>query len=213
MTKYLLGKVWRRIMPDVIVQRRIGNELFAVSLRDHALWILYGDKAAGAEKIPIVKGHVWDLGCNIGVYSIAAARAGCRVTAFDISNINVLCLAQTAIITGLPMTVVHSPVTTIPTRWTPSNTGHCEEKLSEGGIYKSLTFLEAAEKFGKPDCIKMDIQGGEVEFLQSEAFHGWVHSNGIAVYLEVHGEAVDLIWPTFTRIGPIHYWLPSTKSP
>jgi len=209
--KWKLSRVaawlWRRVMPDWIIQRRLRETLYAMSLRDHALWLVHGDEAVAGEHPPFPeRGHVWDLGCNIGAFSVMAAKAGCRVTAFDINLTNVLCVRQTAQLNHLNIIAVHSPVTAYPLQWGPSASGHPESELRHGNLM-SLTYQQAAEIYGKPDFIKMDIQGGEREFLMG-VFKDWVINNGIAFYLETHGDCANWVWPEMTRIGPIHYWLP-----
>jgi FkbM family methyltransferase len=205
--RQFLARSWRSAAPDVVVQRRLHNTLFSLSLRDHALWIFLGD-SADAEQVPIPSfGHVWDLGCNIGLYSVQAALAGCRVSAFDISSTNVLCVNQTAKLNALDIHAYLSPVTVEESHWTPARTGHTEEAMTRGGALLSTTYLQASERCGVPSFIKFDIQGGEIEFLKSHAFRGWVHDNRISVYLEAHDGAEEFIWPEFKKIGPIHYWI------
>ena len=209
----IIAWLWRSLMPDWIVQRRLLGTLYAMSIRDHALWLIYGDKAAGAEKVPFpAHGHVWDLGCNIGLFSVAAAQSGCRVTAFDISETNVLCVRQTAWLNHFNICAVNCPVTTSPCQWERTENGHTENAMTRKGKLVSLTYEQAAQIYGMPDFIKFDIQGGEREFLMG-TFKDWVMQHGIAIYLETHGDCASWVWPEMTRIGPIHYWLPSTKSP
>jgi FkbM family methyltransferase len=201
----LAAKAWRALAPDIVVQRRIHDTLYTLSLRDHALWIIGGDKA-DAESLPLPKGgHVWDLGCNIGLYSVQAAKLGCKVNAFDISLTNVLCLRDTAHNNSLPITAIHSPVTVSQTNWTPASTAHAEESLRSGGCLSSLTYAIAALRYGLPSFIKMDIQGGEVEFLRSQVFKRWLRDNQITLYIEVHGDAAKYVWHDMKQIGPIHY--------
>lgn len=198
---------WQRFCPDVIVQRRLGKELFSVSLRDHTMWVSLGD-ACDVENVPLPSGgHVWDLGCNIGLYSVRAARLGCKVTAFDISETNVACLKQTATLNALPIEVVCAPVTPKPGFFKPAKTGHTEESMDANGSVPTITFLDAEEAFGLPTFIKMDIQGGEKDFLQSEYFRQWIFQNKIEVYLEVHNDCANYVWPEFKQIGRIHYHL------
>jgi FkbM family methyltransferase len=206
------AKLWRMLCPDVIVQREIRGVLFSVSMRDHALWVFRGT-FADAEFLPIPRGsRVWDLGCNIGLYSVQAAQIGCVVTAFDISKTNTLCLDQTARVNGLAIRAIHSPVTVDPVWWTPSRNGHTESELQVGGSLRSITYTEAAQMYGVPKFIKMDIQGGEIPFLRSVAFRDWAIQNSVTIYLEAHDDAAKHIWNDFRQIGPIHYLLEAGKS-
>jgi tellurite methyltransferase len=65
--------------------------------------------------LPHLRGDVLDLGCGLGNLALAAARAGCRVTAFDGSATAVERLAAAAAADGLPVVVrqvdfAHDPV-------------------------------------------------------------------------------------------------------
>jgi FkbM family methyltransferase len=198
--------LWRRFCPDVLVQREIHGTLFTVSLRHHTLWVFSG-ASADAEHIDFpCGGVVWDLGCNIGLYSVAAAQCGCRVFAFDVSRTNVLCLKQTAALNGFDITAIHSPVTTRPMIFDPNALPHTETVMreSEGGD-PSITYLDAAAQLGMPTFIKMDIQGGESEFLRDQRFREWIHDNRVSMYLEVHGDAARYIWGDFKQVGRIQY--------
>jgi tellurite methyltransferase len=53
--------------------------------------------------LPHLRGDVLDLGCGLGNLALAAARAGCRVTAFDGSAAAVERLAAAAAAEGLPI--------------------------------------------------------------------------------------------------------------
>jgi len=53
--------------------------------------------------LPYLRGDVLDLGCGLGNLALAAARAGCRVTAFDGSAAAVERLAAAAAAEGLPV--------------------------------------------------------------------------------------------------------------
>jgi len=178
----IASQIWSRLCPDVVIQRRIHQTLFSVSLRDHAFWIFTGDRA-DAESLPLPNsGHIWDLGSNIGLYSVKAAQNGCLVTAFDISLTNVLCLRQTAALNKLPIEVVHAPVTVERVHWTEALTGHTEESLRLGGSRESVTFLGAAEIYGIPEFIKFDIQGGEIEFLKSDSFRKYTKTESVSIW-------------------------------
>lgn len=53
--------------------------------------------------LPHVQGEVLDLGCGIGNFALAAAEAGCRVTALDASRTAVADLSRRARQRGLPI--------------------------------------------------------------------------------------------------------------
>jgi len=199
-------------MPDIIVMRILRDTIFNISLRDHAFWIFFGESAS-AEQIPFPSaGCVWDLGSNIGLHSVAAAKSGCRVIAFDIAEINILCLRQTAAQNGLTITAVLSPITVRPVKFIPAKTAHTEEKLTLGGTRQSLDFNDAARIYGLPDFIKIDIEGSEAELLASKDFRNWIFENHIQIYLELHDGCESLLWPEFKRVDKTHWLLKSNES-
>lgn len=207
----ITANLWRRHCPDVLVRRLIGDVAFTISLRDHALWALRGADAVAAEKIPWPRDSVvWDLGCNIGVFSAQAAALGNRVIAFDISPTNIEALRRTinsecSGANNLTQIVpVLSPVTVTPRPWSPAPTGHPEEAMTPGRE-TSLGFLEAAAAYGLPQFIKMDIQGGEAEFLQSIAWRQWLQFNRITWFLEIHPEAAKHVWGALQQVDASHF--------
>jgi FkbM family methyltransferase len=197
----LLSKLWRTIVPDLLVQRKIGDTVFTLSLRDHpSYWLTFKEHPV----IPFPKGGVvWDLGCSIGYYSVAAALNNCTVFSFDISLTNILCLRQTAYLSHLEnIRAIHSPVTVGKTKWSPATTGGLGEKLCKNGSLDSIDFQEAAKLFGMPNFIKMDIEGSEREFLSSPSFKDWIITNRIGLYVELHGIEPSLPWKEFVEVGP-----------
>lgn len=203
---FVIG-AWRAIVPNVIVHRNISGVRFACSLKEHYFWLWYGC-GADAERLPIPHGGaVWDLGCNIGLYSVEAALSGCKVFAFDISQVNISCLRQTALDNKLDIQAIHSPITVGSIQWSHAKSGWTEEKLTIGGSHWSIDYDAFSRANGCPAFIKMDIQGGESEFLKSPDFKAWLHDNRVSLYLETHDDSARLIWPEFKQCGPIHYFL------
>lgn len=62
--------------------------------------------------LPYLAGDVLDLGCGLGNLALAAARAGCRVTAFDGSAAAVERLAAAATAEGLPVVARQADLST-----------------------------------------------------------------------------------------------------
>jgi hypothetical protein len=50
----------------------------------------------------------------------------------------------------------------------------------------SITYLEAEQLYGTPAFVKMDIEGGEQEFIESTPFQAWVTQRGITLLIELH---------------------------
>ena len=51
-----------------------------------------------------------------------------------------------------------------------------------------MTYPEAAQQFGVPNVIKMDIEGQEIEFLGDAGFMSFVKSNNIRLIVEFHDD-------------------------
>ena len=64
--------------------------------------------------LPYLRGDVLDLGCGLGNLALAAARAGCRVTAFDGSAAAVERLAAAAAAEGLPVVARQADFASVP---------------------------------------------------------------------------------------------------
>ncbi len=64
--------------------------------------------------LPHLRGDVLDLGCGLGNLALAAARAGCRVTAFDGSAAAVERLAAAAAAEGLPVVARQADLASVP---------------------------------------------------------------------------------------------------
>jgi len=64
--------------------------------------------------LPHLRGDVLDLGCGLGNLALAAARAGCRITAFDGSAAAVERLAAAAAAEGLPVVVRQADFASAP---------------------------------------------------------------------------------------------------
>jgi FkbM family methyltransferase len=190
----LLTKLVYKYIPPIIIGYEIDGTLFNLSIRDHLIWIL---RKGPLERPPFSSGKlVWDLGCNIGVQSVQAAKKGNIVLAFDISPTNVLCLRKTAKENNLNIKVSCCPITIKEENWTPAKTGHLEEELTLNGILKSKTFHEPPI----PHFIKMDIEGGEKEFLLSNEFKKWVDENKVTLYVEIHKNNNKFLWKEFKKI-------------
>jgi tellurite methyltransferase len=64
--------------------------------------------------LPHLRGDVLDLGCGLGNLALAAARAGCRVTAFDGSATAVERLRAAAAAEGLPVVARQADFSSAP---------------------------------------------------------------------------------------------------
>ena len=126
---------------------------------------------------------LWDIGANIGLYSIYAARKkNCTVVAFEPSVFNLELLARNIWVNGLSdlITVIPLPLTEhiktsslkmTSTEWGGALSTFGEDYGSDGEelpmtfeyMIMGLSMEDAAEKFKipKPDHIKIDVDGIE----------------------------------------------------
>ena len=75
--------------------------------------------------------------------------------------------------------------------------------------FKTITYQEAEILYGLPTFIKMDIEGGELEFFNSMGFKSWLIKNSIFWLVEVHRDKIGFtpMWEDipYTVIDTNHY--------
>jgi hypothetical protein len=143
----------------------------------------------------------WDVGCSFGLWSLYAAAwsdnpfsrvstLSPRVIAFDLSpKAAALCRKNTK---GYPVLVVPKPLTLTQQFYRVPWTAHQENKVQLGSAL-SIDWAHAQSQFGTPTCIKMDTEGGELEFLKSDEFWAWIQTHRIQIFIECHSpEAAQL---------------------
>ena len=134
---------------------------------------------------------VWDIGANIGVYSLVASHEGATTFAFEPLLENVIKLMENVSSNDL---VVHPIPVALSNKTGQSEFGLDDEtndepgaslnKLGEG---KRVVPTLRGDEFGVyPDVIKLDVEGDELNVLRGmqEAF-----ASARAVYVEIHHEA------------------------
>jgi FkbM family methyltransferase len=114
---------------------------------------------------------VWDVGANIGWFSLLAARAvgdAGMVTAFEPSVTNASWLERNGVRNGLQVTVVCAAVSDTSgwARFDGSTSlgGH----LSSSGrsVVPTVSLDEWAAEHGSPAFVKIDVEGAEVAVLK-----------------------------------------------
>ncbi|MBX7156825.1 MAG: FkbM family methyltransferase [Verrucomicrobiae bacterium] len=139
-----------------------------------------------------------------------AAQKGHEVIAFDISPKAINLLRKGARANQVNIQTVEGAFSVEPYFYTTPTSSHTENqaiKTSGSGQRKSITFLEAAERFGIPQVIKMDIEGNEKEFLQSSTYRDWLTQHNILWIFEMHkSEDFELLknWKTH-EVDPMHF--------
>lgn len=175
-------------MPSFPVWKTFSGNSVMIDSRDNLYWFFFSDKKIRKQipELPKHHGLVWDIGCNVGFYAVECANNGSRVVAFDISGKCCWMLKQTAELNHLNIVTVHRGFTVKTVNFQNEISSHTESKLQENGSLCSITWREAAVIFGIPKTIKMDIEGGEKEFLESKEFMDWIKKNKIEFICEKH---------------------------
>src|SRR5438445_7260664 len=187
----VLARLWHRCAPSFRVRRQVFGLTMYFDFRDNAVWwTLSADKIERDEAIfdflTSFKGTIWDVGSNVGIVSLRAASLGHRVIAFDISRKALGLLEASAKANGLSITTVPRAFSTRSFCYESPSSSDTENAIRESaeGKERSITFLEAAAQYPLPDLLKMDIEGGENEFIESEEFKRWILQNNIAWIVE-----------------------------
>lgn len=134
---------------------------------------------------------VFDVGANVGLYSLLFARACQKVYAFEPVPSNLAWLARTlaanriANVTVLPWAAgAESGLTAFA-----EGEHHSEGRLDASGAMPAFAVsLDAfAARYGaRPDLIKIDVEGGELDVLRGA--EGLLRSGRPAILLSTHGD-------------------------
>ncbi|MBX7156821.1 MAG: FkbM family methyltransferase [Verrucomicrobiae bacterium] len=201
----LIAKIWRYIMPSFLVKRRVFGLKMCFDSRDHPFfWYTTTEFFEQLENVPAIfnsfHGIFWDVGCNVGIYSLRAASLGHRVIAFDISPKAAALVEKSAQLNQLQdkITVVPRAFSLEPIPYVAPKTAIAGNQLNaqkEIANAMSISYLEAANQYGIPKLLKMDIEGFEEHFLKSSEFKKWIIDHKIIFILELHKkEFWDLLW-------------------
>jgi FkbM family methyltransferase len=202
----ILSYLLRKLVPSIPLTKVIWGMEVWCDLRDNALW--WARKASKIEQDePFYKlldqppCLVWDIGCNIGVFSILATRKYHRVIAFDISPKACWLLKNTAEMNNLDIDVRCYALSCREWSYTPPTSSHTEEHITSTIGYRKAVCWKVLTEI--PGIIKMDIQGAEKEFLEDRDFKQWIIENKILFLCEIH-ETIDP-WPEMVKLDHCHY--------
>ncbi len=211
-----LAGLWHRLAPAVTVSRTVWDLRVCFDLRDNiddltrSRAALEGREPDMQHVLRRVPGPVWDVGCNIGLFTFAALRTGHPVVAFDMSEKAVGLLARTVRRNGLDVTAVARALTVAPMTYSLPRTSYKGNRMAarDGVMRESLTVDDAVRCYGTPRLLKMDIEGGERAFFESEAFRNWILTEDIAWLVELHPQyGGTLEWPDVPHLrlphGPV----------
>jgi FkbM family methyltransferase len=199
-----LANAWHKLAPSMDIWKKIYGFDVCLDLRDSLIWWAVdpiGIKEAEGFHTMLsgVKGNVWDVGCNVGVFSLYAASQGNRVISFDISPKAIRLLEKSAQRNKLSVTPIARAFAVESFKYTPpadADTRNRPGAAANQETVTSMTFTEAEAQFGRPDFIKLDIEHAEVDFLKSTKFRDWIKTNRIPMIVEMHEKSYwDLVWP------------------
>jgi FkbM family methyltransferase len=205
----ILAKAWHKLAPPINIWKRIYGLDMCLDLRDGLIWWAMDPNQIRENEgfhrmLAGIKGNVWDVGCNIGVFSLYAASQGNNVVAFDISPKAVALLEKSAERNHLPVKTVTRAFSVSTFRYsapTDADTRNRPGDATANAAESSITYLEAEKQFGTPRFIKLDIEYGEVAFLRSDEFKHWIKTHGISLLVELHeSEYWNLVWPDVPHI-------------
>lgn len=155
--------------------------------------------------------HVFDVGANIGVYSLTAAAKGARVTAFEPDKeIIDQFLSPGVAINKADVRIVNSAVSS--TDGAIPFYSHRPGNFGVGSILggdesrrvdvASNTLDAYVEEFGVPDLVKMDIEGAEWFALQG-ASKLLARSDAPLFFLELHPSSIIEIGGSIAEVERI----------
>ena len=154
----------------------------------------------------------FDVGANAGFFTlIAASKVGPsgKCVAFDPDDENIASISEQCHLNGLSSVVgVNEAVSDlVGYAWfarphSGALTGHlCDHRLNDESIKVPTTTLDAAAaKYGVPDLVKIDIEGGEGKALRGAV---WLLKERRPTWLiEIHGPASEAdVRSAFQRAG------------
>jgi len=193
-------KLIRALLPPVKIRRKVwGLDVF-FDLRDCLFYLAMSRRQLETLEGPVLDilagtdGAVWDVGCNVGLFSLYCAAHGRSVTSFDISDKCIGLLEHSAKANGLDIQTVPTALSIEPFEFVAPSSAHTMNEVSgrgnKGSIKQSMLLDEAVERYGIPRLIKMDIEGGELAFFKSDTFKRWVQDHRVALLVEMHSEEV-----------------------
>jgi FkbM family methyltransferase len=199
-----MAKTWHKLAPTIHIWKKFYGLYVCLDLRDSLVWwavdpVNIQEWEGFHTMLSGVKGNVWDVGCNVGIFALYAASQGNKVVAFDISPKAIRLLEKSAQRNKLPVTPIGRAFSVESFKYTPptdADTRNRPAAAANEATVTSITYLEVEAQFGRPDFIKLDIEHAEIDFLKSAKFREWIKLNRIPLLIEMHEAAYwDFVWP------------------
>ena len=203
------AKAWHKLAPPIPIWKKIYGVNVCLDFRDSLVfWVTPPhdiEKGEGFDRmLKGIKGNVWDVGCNVGIFSLYAASQNLRVIAFDISPKATALLKKSADRNGLDISTVTRALAIKSFKYAPpanADSRNRPDATSTQNTETSITYLEAEAQFGRPNFIKLDIEYAEVDFLKSTEFKDWIKTHRIPLLIELHENNFwDLVWPDVPHV-------------
>ena len=188
-------KTWLALLvPNMVFWRTVQGLKVAHSTRNSpwAYWPRNMDGATECEGIgeilrKLKPGVFWDVGCNIGYYSLYAAKLGWDVYSWDLGQRAIELLQISAGRNHLKVVSQAKAFTDKPVHYHEAGSAHAGNRVAldpHGPL--SMTWKNAAEIYPAPNFLKMDIEGAEIDFLEDKEFQKWITDKRITLVMELH---------------------------
>lgn len=189
------GRAVLRLLPRGTVVPVVRGPLrglrWVVGTAPHGAWLgrLEADALADFAAHLDADAIVWDVGANVGLYTLAAARRARRVVAFEPAPENVAALTRHVSINRLGnVEIVAAAVSNVDgTARLAAGASPSEFRLADQGESVRCVTLDAwrrASGAPAPDVIKIDVEGAESTVLDGAA--ETIRSARPRIYLAVH---------------------------
>lgn len=202
-----LGRIARlplRLVPRDAVVPVLGGELrgcrWIVGSELHRCWLGWFElcKQRAVARLLRPGAVFYDVGANVGFYSLLAAKKGCRVFAFEPSPRNILMLKQHIALNHLNIEAIEAAVAdrdgnAVFDAGPNSSMGALRDS---GGLQVKVVSLDSLE-LPPPDFVKIDIEGGEYSALMGAT--RVIKENKPTIFLATHGAAMRERCPALLR--------------
>lgn len=199
--KTFLARWWHRYAPPFVIRKYYYGTKIFMNFRDNIYYVSMSTRELEQFEESVMsvlefsEGPIWDVGANVGLFSVRASLLELRCVAFELSPITCRLLRKTRQVNRLKFDLVEQPFTLTSRSYLPPKTASAENEVMfvDTGDYRTITYQEAHKLYGLPTLIKMDIEGGEAEFFDSIKFKKWLLDYSIAWLVEVHHEKLGFL--------------------